>query len=184
MLSKRQVTWIRERYAAGALLVPMARRLGQSVTVVVAAAIGQTHRDLPGACLPRRGDRAPCSFPECGRRVSSLGLCLTHYTQENKGQALRPIQRRQSRLDEDGELLKCEEPGCARPVAESGLCQAHVSKEQRRRWASDTTGPQCCESGCGRRAIVKGQCHQHYLRDWKRRKRRAQGLKERTVRRG
>lgn len=33
----------------------------------------------------------PCSFPECGRKITAGGLCSTHYKQKNSGQALTPI---------------------------------------------------------------------------------------------
>lgn len=35
-----------------------------------------------------------CSFPECGKPHYAKGLCQGHYTQQRKGQELRPLQPR------------------------------------------------------------------------------------------
>lgn len=38
-----------------------------------------------------RKDKKVCVFPNCGRRVRSMGLCQSHYKQQRTGEALRPV---------------------------------------------------------------------------------------------
>lgn len=109
-----------------------------------------------------------CSFPDCGRRVSSLSLCKTHYEQRRTGRELKPIRQMVSR----GMHTKCTFPECGRPHSSMGYCSSHYQQKAKgatlsplRGWVSQADWGTVCRYGsCQEKPHSRGLCIVHYGR--------------------
>lgn len=63
-----------------------------------------------------------CSFEGCDDPVRAKGLCMGHYSQQNRGEHLRP-KRAARNVKTHG--MPCIVPSCTSPIQANDLCHAH-----------------------------------------------------------
>lgn len=63
-----------------------------------------------------------CSYNDCGRKVSALQLCASHYGMQLRGEALRPIRVWRK---------NCSFEGCDKPHQCKGYCAGHNNQIRR-----------------------------------------------------
>jgi hypothetical protein len=80
---------------------------------------------------------AVCEFGGCDRLQSAKGLCIGHYLQMWRGQALRPLIPQTSR---DG---TCTVAGCERRRRARGLCNTHYAQLRQARMDLQLTEALC-----------------------------------------
>lgn len=75
---------------------------------------------IPGCTVD---DREACHYPECGRPLAGRGLCQSHKRMLKRGEALRPIQPRTSKVERGSQ---CQGPECDKPSSRVGYCPGHA----------------------------------------------------------
>lgn len=88
-----------------------------------------------------------CRGPECGRPVTALGLCATHYLMQRRTGELKPIRKQKNSVSDEElraekaakklgrpriEMGMCEGPECdreAKVVTPQPLCSAHYNQQ-------------------------------------------------------
>jgi hypothetical protein len=110
----------------------------------------------------------PCSYTDpadvpCGRHVIARGLCQTHYQQDLKGEALRPIKPWHGKRADS-----CRGPHCRNLGNYGGVCWSHHQQQLRgeelRRLLSpeDRKSPPCTFQDCDRPGNAgQGLCQTH-----------------------
>jgi hypothetical protein len=67
-----------------------------------------------------------CSFEGCDHEARARGFCVGHYSQQQRGQPLRPLlEGRRGRRGPRTQGLTCSFEGCGREPNGKGLCAAH-----------------------------------------------------------
>mgnify|MGYP003588338986 CR=1 FL=1 len=117
-----------------------------------------------------------CSFPDCGRKYASRGLCDSHRKQQLAGKELTPIGARRTVCSVEGcdgkhyargycryhynRKMTCDIPNCPDTHYARGLCKRHYQKMQR-----DSPAKRLCEhEGCEGKHYGRGLCAKHYKR--------------------
>ena len=117
-----------------------------------------------------------CTFPDCGRKYASRGLCDSHRKQQLAGKPLTPIGARRTVCDVEGcdgkhyargycrphynRKVLCETPNCFDAHYARGMCKRHYQKMLR-----DSPATRLCElEGCEGKHYGKGLCGKHYKR--------------------
>jgi hypothetical protein len=101
-----------------------------------------------------------CSFPGCNRAHRARGLCRSHYGQQSRGEALRPLGPR------NREEAGCDFEGCGNAAVNKGLCQAHANQRKKGqplrplRPFYGRKGP-CRFAGCSKPRVAGGYCAGH-----------------------
>lgn len=108
-----------------------------------------------------------CTFPGCGRVVECKSLCKAHYSQQRRGQELRPLRSASPNAT-------CKVDGCDRVLANEkatgrGMCGLHY---QRWRKHGDPLYERpkvvgvapCAVEGCQGVVVARGWCTAHYTR--------------------
>jgi hypothetical protein len=101
-----------------------------------------------------------CSFPGCNRAHRARGLCRSHYGQQSRGEALRPLGPR------NPEEVGCDFEGCGNAAVNKGLCQAHANQRKKGqplrplRPFYGRKGP-CRFDGCSKPRVAGGFCAGH-----------------------
>ena len=107
-----------------------------------------------------------CSFEGCGGIRRVYGLCVGHNAQRNRGEKLRPLEKRRERFS----LPEvCSFEGCDKDVESKSLCAGHrrqqkagkkLSPLQKRK--QQFSLPEVCSfEGCNRDAKAYGLCAVH-----------------------
>ena len=98
-----------------------------------------------------------CSFPGCNRAHRARGLCRSHYGQQSRGEALRPLGPR------NREEVGCDFDGCGNAAVNKGPCQAHANQRKKGqplrplRPFYGRKGP-CRFDGCSKPRVAGGFC--------------------------
>ena len=100
---------------------------------------GATHKKIPGVL---------CKYEGCERDQRSRGLCNGHYTQQHKGEVLRPLRALRGITG----VVLCKYEGCDRYTRTRGLCVGHYS-QLRGRKGLRPLGPPRRERQAGAKAI-------------------------------
>ena len=101
-----------------------------------------------------------CSFPGCNRAHRARGLCRSHYGQQSRGEALRPLGPR------NREEVGCDFDGCGNAAVNKGPCQAHANQRKKGqplrplRPFYGRKGP-CRFDGCSKPRVAGGFCAGH-----------------------
>ena len=66
-----------------------------------------------------------CSYPGCGRKYYTMGVCRPHRGQLLRGEELAPIGTTEARSAAQTKSVGCQFPGCDRPHGSLGLCGSH-----------------------------------------------------------
>jgi hypothetical protein len=96
----------------------------------------------------------------CNRAHRARGLCRSHYGQQSRGEALRPLGPR------NPEEVGCDFEGCGNAAVNKGLCQAHANQRKKGqplrplRPFYGTQGP-CRFDGCSKPRVAGGFCAGH-----------------------
>lgn len=59
-----------------------------------------------------------CSVPNCNNEAVAKGLCMKHYKQS----------RRNNAINTEEKPVVCQHPGCKEAVYSKGLCRVHYNK--------------------------------------------------------
>lgn len=100
-----------------------------------------------------------CTYPDCGRPVTSRGLCQTHYWQERRGEELRPIKFKTTK-----ERRSCSFLGCEQTAYAKDLCVSHRKQQLRGHDLTPITRgiyAECTVEGCNRKVASRGHCQTH-----------------------
>lgn len=105
-----------------------------------------------------------CSFPDCGKKYLAKGLCRGHYSQQDRGLELAPLNKPKSKKPE----RFCSFEGCDRIHASLGYCDAHYRQIKRGDTLSiiktelSNEDKECSFVSCTNSRMALGLCAGHY----------------------
>lgn len=108
-------------------------------------------------CAKKFRERAQCSFEGCDKKSIAKGLCKGHYSQQKKGQELRPLKQVKH-------FETCTFLGCCLPHHAKGYCEAHYTQQRRGQELRPLykSGQICKFEGCINESRALGYCGAHY----------------------